>query len=48
LGSDIRAHGSRLPRSPPLREVAGGEHEPTADPTLSPIPAYEFDQRIAW
>jgi hypothetical protein len=29
-------------------EAAGTEHEPTADPALPPIPAYAFDQRIAW
>jgi len=27
-------------------EAAGAEREPTADPVLLPIPAFEFDQRI--
>ena len=35
-------------RGPPLWEAAGAEHEPTADPALPPIPAFEFDQRISW
>ena len=35
-------------RGPPLWEAAGAEHDSPADPALPPIPAYEFDQRIAW
>ena len=35
-------------RGPPLWEATGAEHEPTSDPALPPIPAYQFDQRIAW
>ena len=35
-------------RGPPLWAAAGAERAPTADPALPPIPAYEFDQRIAW
>jgi hypothetical protein len=35
-------------RGPPLREAVSAEHDPTPDPALPPIPAYEFDQRIAW
>lgn len=32
----------------PVWEAAGTEHERTADPTLPPIPAHEFDQRLSW
>ena len=35
-------------RGPPLWEAAAPEHDPAADPLLPPIPAFEFDQRIAW
>jgi hypothetical protein len=35
-------------RGPPLCEAAGTEPEPTADPALSPTPAYEYDQRLTW
>ena len=35
-------------RGPPLWEATGAEHDPSADPALPPIPAYQFDQRITW
>ncbi len=35
-------------RGPPLWQAVSAEHEPTPDPVLPPIPAYEIDQRIAW
>jgi hypothetical protein len=35
-------------RGPPLWEAVSAKHMPTPDPALPPIPAYEFDQRIAW
>jgi hypothetical protein len=35
-------------RGPPLWEAVSAEHEPPPDPALPPIPAFEFDQRIAW
>jgi hypothetical protein len=28
--------------------AAGTEHEPTADPALPSVQAYELDQRIVW
>jgi hypothetical protein len=35
-------------RGPPLWEATGAEHDPSADPALPPISAFEFDQRITW
>ena len=35
-------------RGPPPWEAGGAEHAPTSDAALPPVPAYEFDQRIAW
>ena len=35
-------------RGPPLWEAVSAEHEPTLDPALLPIPAFEFDQRLTW
>jgi len=33
-------------RGPPL--WAAATHDPAADPLLQSVPAFEFDQRIAW
>jgi hypothetical protein len=35
-------------RGPPLWAAADAEHDRPDDPALPPIPAYAFDQRIAW
>jgi len=35
-------------RGPPLWAAADAEHDPAADPLLQCVPAFEFDQRIAW
>ena len=35
-------------RGPPLWEAAAADRDPAADLLLPPIPAFEFDQRIAW
>ena len=43
-----RATPHRARPRPALWEAVGAEHEPTPDPALPPIPAFEFDQRIAW
>ena len=35
-------------RGPPLWEAAGADCGRQGDPSLQPVPAYEFDQRITW
>jgi len=35
-------------RGPPLWEAADAEHDPAADPRLTPTPAFEFDQCFSW
>jgi len=35
-------------RGPPLWEAAAADRDPAADLLLPPIPAFEFDQRLAW
>ena len=48
LGEPIAPPRIAPARGPPLWEAVGAEHDLPADPALPPIPAYEFDQRIAW
>ena len=35
-------------RGPPLWEATAADRDPAADLLLPPIPAFEFDQRLAW
>lgn len=48
LGEPIAPPRIAPARGPPLWEAAGAEHDLPADPSLPTLPAYEFDQRIAW